>query len=482
MFGFVGKRERTAADFCERPLLKKILLFSIPLMITGVLQIFYNTADLMVVGRFRGEAASAAVSSSGPLASLFTHLFIGMSTGTNAILGKYIGAKRDDDVRRVAHTALPVGLLCGLLVAAAGILTVPLCLRAMGTPDEVMPLSTLYLRIYFAGAPFSLVYNFGAALFRAAGDSKRPMYIMTGAGLINLVLNLLFVGAFGMGVEGVAIATVISQILSAVVAVAMLMRRKDICRIEPKRLRLSGKAVKEILLVGVPTGVSGMFCDFANTMIQTAVNGFGTNAMAGYGAAMSIINFTFTCMYSLAQACMTFTAQNYGAGKYRNFLPIIGDCFLIITVISLIASAIVLPTASSLLGLFNDEPECIEYGRMILFALVPVHFFNGYCDTLNGALRGTNKPMVATLIMILAYVFPVYLWTHVVFAVWHSFVTLAMCVPVLLVFVTSVLAVAFFIRRRNLMRAAREAVPAEAAAEAEAASAKDDPAENDPQA
>ena len=325
--GAIGKnRKARNIDMCTRPLLGKIILFSLPLIATGILQLLYNAADIIVVGQFSGHTAMAAVGSTGSLVNLVTNLFIGLSVGSLSAMSRWIGAGEKEKADRIVHTSIPVGVIGGVVVGVIGFFGAELFLKWMKTDVNVIDQATLYLKIYFVGMPFAMLYNFGAAILRACGDTKRPLIILSLAGLINVGLNLWLVAGFNMGVAGVAIGTTASQAISAVAVLWVLWRRKGYGCFRFKKMHVYTGALKEIVHIGLPAGVQGTIFSLSNVIIQSSINIFGDIAMAGNAAAASIEGFVYTAMNAVSQACLTFTAQNYGANKLKNIRLILVQC------------------------------------------------------------------------------------------------------------------------------------------------------------
>ena len=280
-------------DMTSGPLLKKILIFSVPLMLSGILQLLFNAADIIVVGQFTGSSALAAVGSTSSLINLFVNVFIGFSIGANVLVAQYFGARDEKNVHETVHTSILLAIICGLILIVAGISLAPPMLELMDTPDEVLGQAVLYMRIYFVGMPATLVYNFGAAILRAVGDTRRPLYYLFVAGCVNVVLNLFFVVVCGRGVDGVAIATVISQVISAALIVRCLVKSDGMCRLNLSMLKLHRQKVIQIARIGLPAGFQGAIFSISNVLIQSSVNSFGSIAMAGNTAASNIEGFIF---------------------------------------------------------------------------------------------------------------------------------------------------------------------------------------------
>ena len=427
------KRIKREYDLVTRPLLGKILLFSIPLILTSMLQLLYNAADLIVVGQFAGdeaESSMAAVSSTSSLVNLVTNLFIGFSTGALAVMAKWVGARNETQADRVTHTSVLIGFVAGCVVGVIGFFLSETMLKAMKTPDDVLGKSTLYLEIFFCGMPFNLLYNFGSSILRACGDTKRPLLILSAAGVVNIALNLLFVAVFQMDVAGVAIATTISQFLSAVLVLVVLKRRKGYGHLDFKRIRLYKSALKDITTIGLPAGIQSTIFSFSNTLIQSSINEFGSTAMAGSGAAQSIENFVYVSMNSVAQACMTFVGQNYGAHKRENLNLALFQCAAIATAFGLVLGIGAYIGAEGLLYLYNKNPAVIEYGRERLAIVSTLYFICGLMEVLAAALRGVGRSVTPMITSILGVCGVRILWIYTAFAAERDLTMLYLSYPV----------------------------------------------------
>lgn len=302
-------------DMCNGTLMDKLISFSIPLMLSGILQLMFNAVDIIVVGRFAGSESLAAVGSTTALINVFTNLFIGISLGSNVLAARYYAAGKEREMSETVHSSLTLALISGILMAFAGLFFSRTALEWMGTPDDVIDLAALYMKIYFIGMPFFMLYNYGAAILRAVGDTKRPLLFLVVSGLVNAGLNMIFVICFHMAVEGVAIATVISQLLSCIMVLTCLYRTQGCYQFRFSKLGLKSIYVLQIFQVGIPAGIQSTVINFSNVLLQSSVNSFGSIAMAGYTAANNIFGFLYTSVNSVTQACMSFTSQNYGAGK-----------------------------------------------------------------------------------------------------------------------------------------------------------------------
>ncbi len=388
-------------DMCSGSVFKKMLLFAIPLMCSSILQLLFNAADIVVVGRFAGDNALAAVGSNSALINLLTNLFVGLSIGSNVLTAQYYGAKKDTDLKETVHTSMLISIYSGLILTVIGILGARVLLEMMQAPPEVLDLAVLYLRIYFVGMTSTMVYNFGSAILRAVGDTKRPLYYLLGAGIINVILNLFFVIACKMGVAGVALATAVSQTISAVLVVRCLIQEQSGIHLELKELAISKEKFFRIMRIGLPAGFQGTVFSLSNVVIQSAVNSFGNIAVAGNSAAANIEGFVYMAMNAFYQATISFTSQNYGASQYKRIYKILftGELYVIITGIVLGNLAVFL--GDSLLGIYSPSTEVIAAGMARLKIICTVYALCGVMDVLVGALRGIGYsvvPMIVSLI------------------------------------------------------------------------------------
>lgn len=387
-------------DMCHGPLFGKILVFALPLMLSGVLQLLFNAADIVVVGQYVGSSALAAVGSTGSLINLLVNLLIGLSVGANVMVARYYGARQEQKVSQTVHTAIFLSLVSGLvMIAVGGVLAGPL-LSLMGTPDTVLEQATVYVRIYFAGMPVIMLYNFGSAILRAVGDTKRPMYFLIIAGIANVLMNLLFVIVFRMGVAGVALATVLSQCISAVLVLLCLMRTDGCIKLTLKKLKIHKEPLLGMIKIGLPAGLQGSIFSISNVLIQSSVNSFGDLAMAGNAAAANIEGFIYTCMNALYQAAVSFTSQNYGGGQYRRIRKIMGSCVLIVSAVGFILGGLALLGAPLLLSIYSGDPQVIQYGIMRMEIICLTYFTCGMMDVMVGCLRGLGysiMPMIVSL-------------------------------------------------------------------------------------
>lgn len=383
------------------PFLKKLLVFAVPLMLTGLLQLAYNSADVIVVGRFAGKEALAAVGSTGSLINLFVNVFLGLSMGSGVMVARHIGEGDNKTVHECVHTAMLMSVICGFFVGALGFFGSSAMLRIMDVPDDVIDLATLYLRIYFLGSPGLLAYNFGASVIRATGDTKRPLFILSLSGLVNVVLNLVFVIVFHMGVSGVAIATIVSQYLSAVLIIAYLTKMPNSCRLIFKKLRIYKAELKSILRLGLPAGIQNSLFSVSNVVIQSTVNSFGSVAMAGISAGSNFDSYVYTCTNAVAQTTMTFSSQNMGARRYSNIGKIYRYCIIITIIVSVGMGAFGCVFSDWIVSLFSDDAEVIAIGADRLVQIMPFYFFCSLMDVAANQVRGMGKsyePMIVSLL------------------------------------------------------------------------------------
>ena len=319
---------------CNGSIMDKLISFSLPLMLSGILQLMFNAVDIIVVGRFSGKQALAAVGSTTALINVFTNLFIGISLGANVLAARFYAMGKSKEMSETVHTSITLAMVSGVIMAFVGVLFARGALELMGTPDDVIDQSTLYMRIYFMGMPFFMLYNYGAAILRAIGDTKRPLLFLIISGLINAALNMLLVIYCHMAVEGVAIATVISQLISCILVLWCLYKSEGSYQLRFSKLQIKGVYLKQIFQVGIPAGIQSMIINFSNVLLQSSVNSFGSTAMAGYTAANNILGFLYAAVNSITQACMSFTSQNYGVGKYKRMDKVLIDCLILTVVVA----------------------------------------------------------------------------------------------------------------------------------------------------
>ena len=399
----IGRRreKKHEIDMTEGPLLPKILAFSGPLILTGILQLLYNAADVIVVGNYaESHTALAAVSSTGSLINLLVNVFMGLSVGASVVIARCYGARDIIRMRKAEHTAITMALFMGIAVGLFGFFMARPLLELMGSPDDVIDGATLYVKIYFIGMPANMLYNFGAATLRAVGDTKRPMVYLMIAGLINVLLNLLLVIVFRMDVAGVAIATVASQVISMVLVIICLLRTRGVIQLNLQECRIDRKSAGEIIRIGLPAGLQGSLFSISNVLIQSAVNSFESVVMAGNGVAMNIEGFVYTAMNAQHQADMTFASQNYGAGKTDRVKKVLWCCLGTVAVIGIGMGLLIRAFGAELIGLYNSQPDVIAAGLKRMDIILPTYFLCGMMDVMVGQLRGIGysvMPMIVSL-------------------------------------------------------------------------------------
>ena len=405
----------------EGPLFWNIIRYTIPIILTSILQLLFNAADLVIVGRFCGSLSVAAVGATGSISHLMVNFFIGLSAGAGVTVAHALGGRENDVVHRTVHTAMAAAFVSGIILTVLGVSCSELFLTMMGTPENVLPLSTIYMKIYFGGITFTMVYNFAAAILRAAGDTKSPLIYLTIAGVVNVVLNVIFVTALHMNVAGVALATTISQGVSAVLVVWALMRRTDACRFAFKKMRFYGMQMAKILRIGLPAGIQSSLFAISNVLIQSSINSFGDVFVAGSAASANIEGFVYVTMNAFHQTAVNFTGQNVGAGKYKRVKKIFFYCLAGVTVAGLIAGVSAWGFGRQLLSVYiTDSAEAVSYGMTRLAYICLPYFVCGLMDVCTGALRGMGASLSPMVISVLGICGFRILWINTVFRALHT--------------------------------------------------------------
>ena len=410
-----GASKKYEIDMCNGPLLGKIMVFYIPLMLSGILQLLFNAADIVVVGRFAGNEALAAVGSTGSLTNLIVNLFIGLSVGANVLVARFYGAGQDGELKEMVQTAIATALAGGVILVFLGFFISGPALGWMGTPEDVIQHSVLYMRIYFAGMPFMMVYNFGSAVLRAVGDTKRPLYYLLIAGVVNVVLNLIFVIVFSMGVAGVAAATVVSQAISAALVVRCLILTDSAYRLVLQGMKIAPDKLIKMVQIGVPAGMQGALFSISNVLIQSSVNSFGSVAMAGNTAASNIEGFVYTAMNAFHQAAISFSGQNYGARKYRRIFKVLVICEVMVVGVGALMGNVAYFFGGTLLKLYTIDPAVIEYGILRMRIICVPYFLCGVMDVAVGALRGMGYAIMPMLVSLTGACLFRVVWIYTIF-------------------------------------------------------------------
>lgn len=436
----------------EGPVLTKILMFSIPLMFSSVLQILFNAADIVVVGKFVGDTALAAVGSNSALINLVTNLFIGLSIGANVIVARYFGGKQNENTSIAVHTSIALGFISGIILTLIGIIGAPFFLRIMLTPEDVLPQAVLYLRILFAGITSMMLYNFGSAVLRAVGDTKRPLYFLLLAGIINVILNLFFVIVLKMSVAGVALATILSQALSCVLVLWCLTKEDSAIKLNFRKIRINKIKFIQIVKIGLPAGFQGVVFALSNTVIQSSVNSFGSVVMAGSAAAQNIEGIVYFAMNSFYQASITFTSQCYGAKKFARINRVLAMSLLCVVAAGLICGHGLLFSGYRILGIFSSNSQVIVAGMNRLSVILSTYFLCGIMDVLVGALRGIGYSVLPMVVSLVGSCLLRLLWLATVFQMerFHTTTTVYLSYPISWAITLSVHAVCFAVLRRKL--------------------------------
>lgn len=407
-------------DMCNGPLLGKILVYALPLIASGILQLLFNAADMVVAGRFAGNEALGAVGATSSLINLLINVFIGMSVGTNVLVAHFFGADRKEELRQTVHTSIALSLISGVILGIAGFFLASPLLSLMGTPEDILPHAVTYMQIYFIGVPGMLLYNFGSAILRAVGDTKRPLYFLFFAGVINVFLNLFFVIKVEIGVAGVALATIISQLISAILVIRCLIREEGAYHLDIRAIRLYPDKVLRILRVGLPAGFQGAVFSISNVLIQSSVNSFGSIAVAGNTAAQNLEGFVYNAMNAFHQTALSFTSQNMGAKKMDRVRKIMRICLGCVTMLGMVMGFSGLFFANNLLAIYSTDPEVIAYGYQRLLIILSTYFLCGIMDVMVGSIRGMGYSIMPMIVSLLGACGLRVVWIFTVFAYYRT--------------------------------------------------------------
>lgn len=451
-----AKKNKYEIDMCNGTIMDKLISFSLPLMLSGILQLMFNAVDIIVVGRFSGSQALAAVGSTSALINVFTNLFIGISLGANVLTARFYAAGREKEVSETVHTAITLALVSGIVMALVGLVFSKGALALMGTPDDVIGLSALYMRIYFLGMPFFMLYNYGAAILRAVGDTKRPLIFLIISGSVNAVLNMILVIVFHLDVAGVAIATVISQMISCILVLRCLYRSEGSYQLRFSRLMINKTYLKQIFQVGIPAGIQSTVINFSNVLLQSSVNSFGSTAMAGYTAANNIFGFLYVAVNSVTQACMSFTSQNYGVRKYKRMDKVLIDCIIISMTTSLVLGCSAYFFGPEILKIYTKDSEVIRCGMEILAYTTVPYFLCGIMDLFPGALRGMGHSGVPMILSVIGTVGTRIVWIFGIFPYHRSLSILFISYPASWILTIVMQVICFYFVRRKVHSEMRE--------------------------
>lgn len=444
------RKARYEIDMTRGPLFGKLISFSVPLMLTGILQLLYNAADMIVVGKYGSDTSLAAVGSTGSLINLIVNVLMGMSVGAGVVVANAIGAGNREKASRATHTAIFISVIFGIGVGIFGVFMSRPLLEIMKSPEDVIDLSALYVKIYFAGLPVTMLYNFGSSILRATGDTKRPLYFLILSGMVNVVLNLVFVIVFKMDVAGVAIATVISTAISATLVTICLMRSDGPCRLYVKKLRIYGKELLDMLKIGLPAGLQGSVFSISNVIIQSSINSFGSITMAGSAAANSLEGFVYTSMNAVYQAGLTFTGQNVGAKQYKRINTICAQSLIIVTVVGIVGGIGVYLLGEPLVGIYDSNPTVISEGLKRLGIISVTYFICGAMDLMVGMMRGMGKSLMPMIVTVVGVCGVRIVWIYTVFAYYHSLFWLYVSYPVSWIATLFIHCICYFVVRNRL--------------------------------
>lgn len=421
-------------DIRNGPVLKNVIIYTIPIILTGILQLLFNAADLIVVGWFSGSDSVAAVGATASLTNLIVNLFIGLSVGAGVIVAQCLGAGDSDAASQTVHTAIPVAFIGGVILSVIGVAFSKTFLGLMGTPaGKLLSLSSVYMKIYFSGMIFSMLYNFGSAVLRAAGDTKSPLIFLTISGVLNVILNIIFVALFNMDVAGVALATIISEGVSAVLVLIALSKRNDACRLVFKKMQIKKTVFIRIIKIGVPAGLQNSLFAISNVLIQSSINSFGTAHISGSAAASSLEGFCYVAMNSFQQTSLNFCGQNYGAGDLKRVKKVNNTCLLTVSAVGLFTGCLIYFFGRPLLGIYiHDSASAINFGmERMKYILIP-YFLCGIMDVVTGSMRGIGSSVIPMVITIVGVCVMRIVWIYTVFSMpqYHSFAGLMISYPI----------------------------------------------------
>ena len=446
------KNNKYEIDMCNGTLMDKLISFALPLMLSGMLQLMFNAVDIIVVGRFTGSTALAAVGSTTALISTFTNLFIGVSLGANVLAARFYATGKSKEMSETVHTAIALAAISGVVMCIIGIAAAREALVLIDTPDDVIGQAALYLRLYFCGMPFFMLYNYGAAILRAVGDTKRPLMYLIIAGSTNAVLDLVLVIIFKMGVAGVAIGTVTSQLISCILVIRCLMTTESDYKLRIRDLRIRKYYLLQILSVGLPAGIQSTVINFSNVLLQSSVNSFGEIAMAGYTAANNILGFLYVSVNSITQACMSFTSQNYGAGDFQRCKKVYRLCMIFSVIFCGLLSGVFVLGRDFFVRLYTTDPNVLTFAVQRLLIVTTLELLTSTYEISGGAMRGFGHSLTPALITVVGSCVLRLIWINTVCRAVHEFWVVMIIYPISWVLTGTAMITAYLLLRRKLMR------------------------------
>ena len=417
-------------DMCSGPLLPKIIRFALPVMLSGILQLLFNAADVVVIGKFAGSSSLAALGPTGSLINLIINVFIGLSVGTNVVVAQFFGAGKEDEVSRTVHTSITIGLVGGILLIFIGVLLCRPLLELMSTPEDVIDKSEIYMKIYFCGMPAMMLFNYGSAILKAVGDTRRPLYFLSLAGVLNVLLNLFFVIVLRIDVAGVALATTLSQVISASLVIRCLIKEEGSVKLNLRQLGIDPDKFRRILKIGLPAGLQGAVFSISNVLIQSSINSFGSTVMAGNTAAGNLEGFVYNAMNSFYQTNISFTGQNMGARKYDRVIKTMVICLGLVTLTGVVLGGGFYLAGGTLLHIYNDDPQVIHFGRLRMLYLCVPYFVCGLMDTMVGSLRGIGCSVIPMIVSLMGSCAFRIIWIFTAFASTRSLAVLYSSYPI----------------------------------------------------
>ena len=444
MRNIVIHKSKNSIDMLNGSLVDKLIMFAMPIAMTSTLQQLFNSADIVVCGRFVGHVALAAVGANAQIINLFINTFLGLSVGANVMIANYIGAGKTHKIYNVVHTAMTFAVIFGLVLMTLGLFFSRNILIFLGTPEEILVPSILYLRIIFIGMPFMVIYNFGAAILRSIGDTKRPLILLAITGVLNVILNIFFVVAFKMGVAGVALATIISSAISAIAVVVILTKEKNDVRYYPSKFMIVKDSLYKIMIIGIPSAVQGVVFSISNLCVQTAINSLGTKTIAASTAAFNLECFPYFMISAFASACLTFMSQNYGAEKFDRSRAVVKDCLILSVISSGIIIGLIVAFAKQFLGLYTTDAEVIEIAMTRIMTVCSLNWISSFYEVLSAALRVMRHPILPAVMVLIGTVVFRFIWILTVFPYFRTFFMIVVAYPISWMIINIPMTIAYF--------------------------------------